>query len=102
MIVATRAFDAHAQKHLADVGGDIVGLRKFGDVVEIRCRVEIEIARRRDELGGELIVRLILHHGLAKPGIHEASALGALVKQAHAQQGAEPRGPNLGELRPLH
>ena len=43
VVVAARAFDAHAQKHLADIGGDIFRLGKFGDVVEIRSRIEIEL-----------------------------------------------------------
>src|SRR2546422_10895634 len=59
---SARALDAYAQKYLADIGGDVLWLREFGDVVEIRCRIEVKIAGSSDQLDRKS-TRLNSSHG---------------------------------------
>ena len=42
--MAAGAFQVHAKKHLADIGGDVFRLGKLGDIVEIRCRVVLQLS----------------------------------------------------------
>ena len=99
--MAAGALEAQAQKHLADVGGDVLRFGELGDVIEIGRRVEIQLARSRQQLGRQLVVRLVLHDGFAEPAIHQPAPFGPLVEQAHAKQVAEPRRPDLGKLGPI-